>query len=488
MRFPRLAARRSLVPLALGLSLAAWAASPESHPVQGSASAELDGEGMELGLRIRPGPASAFGLRLEAEAEAAEARLFLALGDDGGPFLAFGPATPAGALRFIIDPASSTALAAGLPVDIDASMRAGRAALIVGTGPVRAFAVGESDGPLFSFRAAGLAGEPEEAPALPPRAAAAGIAVGGSGRGFAWSAVADASSRDGEEGGGGWSPDPRPDPGGMLAHAAFAASRRAGRGEARAAIAASAGRLEGTGLAAKVQARGSAGPISLDLSMGACGAAYRGLFGDAPADAFRGRAEARLALRRSASVSVSLEGFAERNGWLTAPSWGSSGSLSAAVPVDEGLSCSVRGTARADPRGGGSSAELSMALARRREDSRGNATRASLLASASWEDGAEGIAMEALELRADFSRDNVGRWPSAASRLELGLPTGPGSPVVARGWLEASLPLGPGFRRGTSRRISIRLDLPSAGVDLVPLAEGKAAPAFAASIAYRASF
>jgi hypothetical protein len=489
MGYARLSERRFLASLALGLSLAAWAVPRESRPLEGTASAELDEESMDLALRVRLGPASAFGLRIGAEAELVEAKAFLELGEGGGSSLAFGPASPAGALRFLLDPASAAALSAGPPVSVDGSLEAGRAALMIGSEGLRAFAIGESDG----------------AEAMVLRAAAAGIAVGGSGRLFAWSALADASSRDGEEGGGGWSPEPRPDSGGTLAHAAILARRAMEGGEARAAIAASTGALEGTGLAARVQARGTAGPVSLNLSIGACGAAYRGLFGEAPRDALRCRAEARLALRRSASLSAAAELFAERSGRLTAPSWGSSGSLSAKVPVDEGVSCSFEGIARADPPAAGgdaadlgaaaglSSAKVSMAIARRSEAPLGGATRSSLRASAEWKRVEEGIAMEGFGLTADFSRDNGERWPSAAARLALDFPVESGSALVARGWLEASLPLGasqppgPGFRPGTSRRISIRLDLPAAGIALVPLAQGEAAPAFSASIAYRAS-
>jgi hypothetical protein len=479
MGYARLSERRFLASLALGLSLAAWAAPSESRPLEGTASAELDEESMDLALRVRLGSASTFGLRIGAEAELVEARAFLELGEGGGPSLAFGPASPAGALRFLLDPASAAALSAGPPVSIDGSLEAGRAALMIGSEGLRAFAIGETDG----------------AEAIVPRAAAAGIAVGGSYRGFAWSALADASSRDGEEGGGGWSPEPRPDSGGTLAHAAILARRATMGGEARAAIAASTGALEGTGLAARVQARGTAGPISLNLSLGACGAAYRGLFGEAPRDSLRCRTEARLALRRSASLSAAWEGVAERTGRLTSPSWGSSGSLSATVPVDEGLSCSIGGIARSDPPAAGlSSAELSMAIARRSEAPLGGATRSSLRASAEWKRGEEGIAMEGCGLTADFSRDNGERWPSAAARLALDFPVESGSALVARGWLEASLPLGPGFRPdagslpAASRRISIRLDLPATGIALVPLAHGEAAPAPSASIAYRASF
>jgi hypothetical protein len=481
--------RRALAGLALGIALAAGAAAQDTGGKPGAASLEIGAEELSARIGIPLGASSGFGFRIDADSEAAEARAFLELGSGvgGRPVLAAGPGAPAGAARFILDPASPATLSPGPPIAIDRSMGSGRAAMALGSGRLFAFAIGEAEEPLVSARFPGLRDEGGEAvTAGRAEALAAGLVLYGPGARGGWSVLVDASSREPEGGGEGWSPDPPPERGGTILHAAFVARRKGDGGEAGVAIAASAGRLDGSALAARVQARGEAGPISLNVSIGAAGPGYRGLFGEFPAAAFLSRIEAKLRLRRSSSVSLIREDRAEREGRLSAPAWGSSDSIEASIAIKEGLSCALSGKLRREPpdaqAGSGApaipSGELSLSVSRRAGGS--GTTRSKLGASVGWKGGEAGAR---LGLDASFARDNGESWPSIELGLKADFP-GAGDAASApsvRGSLEIAFPLGP------TRELSLDLALPSGGLALAPTAKEGTAPSVEVSIVYRAS-
>jgi len=493
---------RTTLALVLIFALASDPESQEAEGLPGSAWMELGSGEISARLGFEPGGASGFGLRLDADAEAAEARAFVELGSDraGRPFLAAGPGTPAGALRFVLDPTSPATLSPGLPIVVDRGMESGRAALRVGAGLVQSFAIAEAEGPLFSARLSGLKAE-ETTAESGPSGAAVGLALGGAYSGGEWSALVDASSRASEEGGEGWSPEPRPDRGGTVFHAAIVARRSTGSGDAGAAIAASAGALEGSGLAARVQAAGRIGPVSLNASFGAASAAYRDLFGSPPDDLVRGKVEARFALRRSSSISISREAYAERDGELTAPSWGHSDSIAFRIAVREGLSCALAGALLREPpdrdalaaaRPGDSSGKLALSVSRRVDEAASpragaravGTTRSKAEAALRWKDEGAGGRLDGLDLAVSFRRDNGAGWPSLGLDLKAGL-MGEGDPLavpIVYGRLGIGVPL------GSSRELSLEVSLPSGGVALALLPKGAAAPAAEVSIGYRASF
>ncbi len=458
----------------------------------GSLSAELCEDSLSFRFSADEGPPTprfAAGLDSGAGTYDLSACLSIASGSPAGAGLprglglSAGTGSVEGSLRFLADPGSPSFLADGYPVILDYSLRSRSAVLRLDAGPLCLFAAQKGEG-AFSFASGPDAGRREPGPA----------AGGASLRwGFGESrleALAAASYGDGPSEGSGWaaslssSPALDPSDGSPLAQAALLWSRDGDGGDALCAGAFSYGRLFGPGLAARLEARESAGPLSLRLLASAASPRYRALFAERQDRLAAACAEARLAMRRSSSLGLSFSEEAMSRGLFYSPSWDGKAALDLVLPLgakpgrlfETKLSLPL---AAADEAGEGSWS----VLLRKKSRSPSASTSSSLEASILWSDTFGGLSL-------DFSARAAGEGGLPAIALDLSLELfaegSAASPVIAEGWIELSLPW------GSSGSLSLKASLPEAGTVLAPVlsasrsAGAESGRAFALSLGYEA--
>jgi len=249
--------------------------------------------------------------------------------------LTAGPGSASGSLRLLADPSSLTALSPGPLVGLDRSLGSRSAILGLEAGPISIFGIAQGRGPFaFASRSGGLAGTERSI-----GAAAGGLSLRRTTDEYRLEALAAASYAGNAAPASGWRPDPYTslDPGSgggalPLAQGAVIVEREEGRGRALAAVSGSYGSLAGPALAFRLEAREIAGPLDLSLRAAAADPAFRALFGKREESLAGAAADARLAFRRSGSVSASVETAAAGRGRRYAPQWGEASALKLVLP------------------------------------------------------------------------------------------------------------------------------------------------------------
>jgi hypothetical protein len=470
---------------AICLSCAALAAGPPAGPEsiatwKGSAYSYIGED--ELRMRLALGKASSsldVGLETDGKDLGLGGGLSLASSAGGSEMIA-GLGSVSGIARVLVDPTAPAALSLSDPVALDPSLESRSSVLGLRAGPLSLFGIAYG---------AGISRELE--------AAAAGLAYGYSGSEGGVSAIAAASYAAGSASLSGWRPDPAASPGGNMAdgrrpclNAALVAERHGYSSAAIAAIAASYGRLAGPGLALRLDARETAGAFTLRVSASAAASSFRELAGPRQERLFDACAEARIAMRRASSLSLSVESQAWGASRFYAPALGRKGGVKVILPLG-GMSRSffeTRIEADSPPEGEGGGS-WSIALARRADECGGTRPISSAARSPSssmsfggslkWDSSFAG-----LELSMKTEVEGEGGLPSLGLDASLDL-YGKGrldSPVLARGGAHARFPFGPGA--------SIELDasLPEKGIALAPSRGGGRAPPLVLCLRYRASF
>jgi hypothetical protein len=453
------------VSAALSESTASWLISLDRRARGEESGGEGNAEKSSLGFRLDAGPeGSALSGRLELSGPRAR--------------LAAGPGSASGSLRFLCDPLSPSSLEPGPPLELDSSLESRRAMACLDAGPLSLYAIGGGEGEFA------LGDWPRDRASVRGLPRPAGPAAGGAALRFGagvlrLEAIGAASIGTAAAEPEGWAYDPAsskallPDEGERpIAAFALLASSEGEGGGALAAWALSEGRLSGAGLAARLEAWRVLGTARIGLKAAAIGPRYR-----APLDARRGgvalgESEIRLALRRSASLSISARAEA---GWLGpsyAPPWRGGGSLALRLPVG-GLP-----GRRAEARLEAGPAEGSFALGLLRDEkSRGGEASSRLGARLGWAareaGGRRAASLDGLELSLAARVAGGGGLPALELELSLDLLEGgdPSSPVLAKGALGLALPFGEGGR------LAIEAGLPEAGLALAPQGSGPASAA-----------
>jgi hypothetical protein len=457
------------------------AAAGGAETIGGSLSSTLYEDSLALRLGLGRGP-SYLGLGLDSSEDGAflEGCLFLAADREGGPSLAAGPGSASGSLRLLADPASTTALSMGAPVALDRSLESRTAVLDLQAGPLSLFGIAGGRGPIaFASKARG-----EE---RSMGAVAGGFSLGIARDAYRIEALTAASYAKPAAPSSGWQPDAYASPalnscgaGEPLAEAALLVERSGKEGGALAALSGSYGALAGPALAFRLQARETVGPLDLRIRAAAASPGFRVLFG-APERRLAGAAaEARLAMRRASSVSVSAEAEAAGQGLRYAPSWGESAAVKLVLPLGIETVGAVESRLEARfPAEGERGGSCAFAYGRGEAEEGGQAR---VEARLDW-----GRAVEGLELALSTEAAARGGLPSLC--LDLGLELFDGgrasSPVLAKGGLGLALPCGLGGF------LELDVDLPEAGVALEPRAAPPGGPApteLAFRLRYKASF
>jgi hypothetical protein len=411
---------------------------------------------MRLGLHTG---AAYIGLGMDSSEEEAFFEGCLQLGENAerGPWFVAGPGYSAGSLRLLADPTSTTAFSSGPPVALDRTLDSRSAIVGLRAGPLALFGVGQGKGPL-AFASRG------EAEGRSPGAAAGGFSLCMLRSEYRVEALAASSFAKTPSPISGWKPDPYSAPAlnsgeaaTPITQAALLVERRGERSGALIALSGSYGELAGPAGALRLQAREEAGDLGLRLRAAAAGPGYRALFGKPEERLAGAAAELRLAMRRSASLSVALETEAEGKGLRYAPLWGESKSLRLVLPLSLNsyrfLEAAIEAKRSAEGERSGSSS-LSMKSGRAEE---GGAAK--VCAVVDWVRRFEDLV---LSLSTDLA--TAKGLPSLG--LDVGLELFDGgeaaSPVLAKGGIGFAFPCG---ERG---ELSIDADLPESGVPLEP--------------------
>lgn len=429
-------------------------------PPTASAEASLGPGALALRLSLDGASAHA-GLGLEAKEEemGIVGALSLASADDRSARLVAGPGSASGAARLLVDPTSPSPLSSGPPVELDASLQSRSSVLGLSSESAALFAIAEGRGIERDLHAAAL-----------------GLSFGLDGAAGGLSGVVAASCDGPATESSGWRPDPSASPSMIaadgerpMASAGLVAQRRGPSGSSLAALAASYGRLAGLGLALRLESRERAGPLSLSVAAGAAGSSFRQLSGPRQGRLFEAAAEARLALRRAASIGAAVEVMAEGAGLSYAPSWGRKGSLRLILPILGAARVFDARLEAESPAGGAALGGLSCAL---------SSAAASLGASLRWDDALAGVK---LSLRTRLAYE--GGLPELGLDLALELlDKGKAeSPVKATGGLRLDLPLRPGSS------VLLEAALPEEGLVLAPGVGSDRVSGLALSLRYRVS-
>jgi len=445
----------------------------------GSASLSLGAD--ELYARLFLGGESSYlGLDFEAQDEAAGLGACISLGSyrEKGAGIVAGPGSASGDARVLIDPTSPTALSTGPLVELDRSFQSRCAVLGLGAGPLSFFGLAKGKGPIVFAARSGPAAQAEaekDGAARELSAAAAGLSFGYSGpEGLALRALAAASYGGGPAAPSGWRPDPSAAPAfnaGDDSLARLSAGLIAERSELHKAslfaLAASYGRLAGPGIALRLESRKTKGPFSLRIAAGASSPNFRELAGPRQERLLDACAEARLAMRRSSSLSASIETQAKGASLLYAPTWGNKGSLKLSLPVGAEDSLLETRLDADSPSEGVRGGSWSFALIRKSEaESAESSMRFG--GSLRWDSS---LALFGLDLKTEITGE--GGLPALGLELSLVLfDKGKlDSPVIATGGASLEFPFGAGAS------LELEASLPEKGIILAPSnRESKAAP------------
>jgi len=454
-------------------------------PGGGTMSATLARDELGLQLRFNPDAHSRFGFSLHADAEYVDVRSFLELGADSSDYsrMTIGPGSASGLLRFLFHPTSETAMTMGSPVAIDRSMEASKAVLGLGTENVRAFAIAEGRESLWKVYIPSLEADGVET-ARSIKASAVGFALTGSVGAVDWAALADTSYRAPGSEDEGWTVETRPDVGGGLCHAAFAVRRTGPSSSSLAAFAASAGRLEGSGFAARLQSTSKVGPLSLSLSMSGASPFFRPPFGGQADAFFRAHGELVYNQTRKIKITYECDEVAEGEGLVSAPKWISSQSCTVSTYLGGGRKLRVSGSL------GGSAEPLISALFSRQSampalpgGSDHGSARSTFEVTLRFDK--EGAHRPLPEFGIGISRTYGRRLPSFKIDAKLGYPSGadPEKPPTARGSLEITFPAAEG------RLVYVKAALPDSGIKLSPYSHyEEAIGCLEISFGFRAAF
>jgi hypothetical protein len=504
-----------------------------AFPFSGRLSFSLDGDSLESRLISGSSGSDFAGFSFLADDEAAVIRgAFrregkVELAGLGRPFLAAGPGSSAGALRMLSDPLSFSVLSAqAVPVSVAPDLESGTVVLCVGTvGEDRAGNLDGADGGgtaasparaafLTTYALASAAADSANAglllrrgqlkdgddhPSFEPSSAAAGIGFGVADGEGSWSALGAASLRRARAGGGGWEPDPPPDPAGLVLHGALLRERRTMSTRTLVGFAASLGRLEGPGLAVRLEAEAREGPLLVRIAAARAGSGFRELAGTEPERGLSLASDLRLALRRASALALALRLESPRRRAGSPPLFGGSARLAWTLPVyardrlrsfEPRLEFSRKAGAAAEGRlgfalkglrgGTGTNFDLSLGL-----DERHGLTGAEAAFESSIRDEASGLEL-GFELGLDWLEDGDPSAPviaEAALRLDLPLPDA--SPASAKGAIGFGQGL-PARASASARGADLRIEVgcPEGGIVLAPRVPANAWPGFVWSIRY----
>jgi hypothetical protein len=467
---PRLGPALRLACLLCASPLAAAQGRPEAgDTIRGSLSSTLYSDSMAMRLGLRGG-SSYLGLGLDSgeDGSCLQGCLYLSSLPERNLSLAAGPGSASGSLRLLVDPTSLTALSPGPLVEVDRSLSSRSAVLGLCDGPFSFFGIAEGRG-AFAFASR------RESPAGAPRsmgAGAGGFSLHRESAGLRFEALAAASYAGPAASSSGWRPDPYPacEPcagagAAALADGALIVERAGEKGRAIAAVSGSYGRLSGPALAFRLETRAIAGPFDLGLRAAAGDPAFRSLFAKSEERLASAAAEARLAFRRSGSVSASVETEAAGRGRRYAPLWGKASALKLLLPFGAESPRSLEAELgwRRSPEGiaGGACA---LALNRGRAEEGG---AASLSAALAWEEAFEG-------LTAKLSTRVASGLGLPFLDLDIGLKLfdrgSAASPVLAKGGIAVCVPW------GGAGSLELDADLPEEGIGLEPIFASRGGP------------
>ncbi len=289
---------------------------------RGRASFDLDGSSMQARILLGEAEGSRLGLAMAADGRLAELRGLFCLRSRGeGPqaSLLAGPGSAAGPVRLLADPTSfSPGFRLGPPAEADPSLESATSVIACEAGPVALFALARGSSPgLLVARPGPASLSSRDGPGSKGsvfETAAGGFCLGPRGEEGGWALVGASSLRRGRKGGDGWRPDPPPDAGGQVLVSGLVAERRWQGGRSSAGAELSWGRLEGPGIAARLEAEAGLGFLALRVAAGAAAESFRNLYGEESARRLGLACDARLALRRSAFLSAAYRLESPRSG------------------------------------------------------------------------------------------------------------------------------------------------------------------------------
>jgi hypothetical protein len=360
---------------------------------------------------------------------------------------------------------------------LDRSLRSRSNVIGLHAGPLSLFGVAEGSGPIaFAAR-----GESEDRSL---GSTAGGLSLQIARPDFHLEALASASYADAGVPALGWRPDYYASPalhaargGEAFAEASLVAEKLREGGSALAAVSGSYGSLAGPALAFRLESREASGPLELRLRAAAANPAFHALFGKCERRLAGAAAEARLAMRRTSSISASVEAEAEGQGLRYAPLWGESAAFKLVLPLGIEADRFFESKLEARrPAEGGRDGSWAIAIKRGRSDEGG---AADLDAALSWD-----AKVENLVVGLSTSLAAEGGVPSLGMELDLELfdQGSSAAPVLAKGGASVVVPWG---RAGC---LELDVDLPQAGIVLAPAIEGATAPPFSFRLRYKASF
>ena len=444
--------------------------------------------------------------------------------------MAAGPGGAAGPLEMLADPLAFGAQSLSeAPVSLAPDLKSGTVVLCVGAAADAAstlerMAAGLGDSARLGFVAAyALAANASEGAGLflrraqfldrvdeeafEPRSAAAGLGFGLAGDEGLWAFLAAASLRRSRPGSGGWEPDRASDPAGLVLHGAVVREFQTERGRALAGFAASLGRLEGPGLAARLQAETRTGPLLARFAAATSGPGFRELSGSRPERSLAVASDLRLGLRRASALALALRLESPAN---VPPLLGGSARLSWRVPLyNGGRVRSLEPRIEFDRKAGeASETRFGFALRGRRRGAGTNLDLSLGIGEASGLSGAkaafesstrdEGLGVETgFELDLGWLQDGDPSSPivaEASLHLDLPLPWSPGWAGTAvspgRGMQDTMRDTVHGAARGPVRGASLRLEIasPEDGLILAPRPDAEACPALVWSIKFVQAF
>lgn len=452
---------------------------------------DLASESLAARLTLGSSGADFVGLSLGADEESADLRCALRIRGEtgsGGSFIAVGPGAPSGSLRLLSDPLSSGLLSSrGGPVALSPSLESGTA--VLGLGVVRPAPGGVCDESFEAFALAGGAGgglllrraqfaESSEDIPFEPRYLAAGLGGGVSDGEGRWSALVAASARRGTSGSGGWEPDIPADPAGLVLHGALVRERWTESTRVLFGFVASAGRLEGPGLAARIEADAREGPLFLRIAASRAGTGFRVLSGSYPERSLSLAGDIRLALKRASSLTCALRLEMPRTDAGDPPLFGGSARCAYSLPLYAGDGTRVLWPRLELSRSPGADVrtELGFGLKGKRD---GKGTNLDLALLLGGENGMDGLRVALDSATRGAARGLGADFELGLSWLEEGDPnTAPRADAALR--LEFPLPA------PSAGRTSLRLELscPEGGVILAPFLPDEAAPILEWSIRY----
>ena len=314
----------------------------EEPNAEGRLAFSLTGDCLEALVNRRWGYENYGGISFSADEEGAEIKGgFSLVVDDGdgegerpSTFIAAGPGRASGCVRFLSEPLGFGSVAThGGAVALDSSLASATVVLGAGAKGISAFALAKgSEAGLILRRGTSELGSQE---LVAPRLASAGIEYDrqdGVGR---WSSALATTLRSGSAGGGGWEPKPPPESPGLVLLGALAREWRNPWGSTWFGLAASAGALEGPGLAARLEAEARQGPFLLRLAAAEAGMGFRSLSGSPPDRSLAIAADIRLALRRATALGIALRLESPRLWAIAPPRFGSSARFSLTLPLGE---------------------------------------------------------------------------------------------------------------------------------------------------------